>query len=97
MVIGIFYFNVYFDRVCIVFMQGVFGIKVKIMFDWDFKGKMGLQILLLDFVIIYFFKDDDIYVSVFVVVVQEVEIVDSVVVQGRQFLNFCQRFVKLWE
>ena len=39
-------------------MQGVVGIKVKIMLDWDPKGKMGPQKPIPDVVTIHPPKDD---------------------------------------
>jgi len=40
-------------------LQGVLGIKVKIMLDWDPKGKQGPTKPLPDFVTIYTPKDEE--------------------------------------
>jgi small subunit ribosomal protein S3e len=42
-------------------MQGVLGIKVKIMLDWDPKGKQGPKTPLPDLVTIHAPKDEDEY------------------------------------
>lgn len=46
------------DNIC-VRMQGVLGIKVKIMLDWDPKGKQGPMTPLPDLVTIHQPKDDE--------------------------------------
>lgn len=42
----------------IIYVQGVLGIKVKIMLDWDPTGKLGPKTPLPDNVIIHMPKDD---------------------------------------
>lgn len=44
-----------------VYFQGVLGIKVKIMLDWDPKGKMGPMTPLPDIVIIHPPKEEEEY------------------------------------
>ena len=57
--------------------QGVIGIKVKIMLDWDPKGKMGPTKPLPDLVTIHPPKDDEVYARA-LVLSQEVELVDPI-------------------
>lgn len=57
-------------------MQGVLGIKVKIMLDWDPKGKMGPQKPIPDVVTIHPPKDDEVYRAP--APVQEVELVEPI-------------------
>lgn len=58
--------------------QGVLGIKVKIMLDWDPKGKVGPQKPIPDVVTIHPPKDDEVYARVPVLTPEVVELVDPV-------------------
>ena len=58
-------------------MQGVLGIKVKIMLDWDPKGKMGPPKPLPDLVTIHPPKDDEVYARA-PALTQEVELVEPI-------------------
>jgi len=51
-------------------VQGVLGLKVKIMLDWDPKGKQGPMTPLPDVVIIHTPKEDDVYIAPAQVVTQ---------------------------
>lgn len=54
-------------------MKGVLGIKVKIMLDWDPKGKQGPTTPLPDVVTIHTPKDEDEYIRSSVIQTAEVE------------------------
>jgi len=59
--------------------QGVLGIKVKIMLDWDPKGKMGPPTPLPDLVTIHPPKDEENYIQAAPEVAHEIPIIDPVV------------------
>ncbi|KAH9609986.1 hypothetical protein KSS87_004125 [Heliosperma pusillum] len=65
----------------VLLRQGVLGIKVKIMLDWDPKGKMGPQTPLPDLVTIHPPKEDDVFIRdpVPAPVMSEVEVVEPIV------------------
>ena len=57
------YFVIWFWLIwCLLFVQGVIGIKVKIMLDWDPKGKQGPKTPLPDLVTIHPPKEEEEYV-----------------------------------
>uniref|UniRef100_A0A803N3C9 Small ribosomal subunit protein uS3 C-terminal domain-containing protein n=1 Tax=Chenopodium quinoa TaxID=63459 RepID=A0A803N3C9_CHEQI len=60
----------------VLLRQGVLGIKVKIMLDWDPKGKIGPQKPIPDVVVILPPKEDEVYARV-PVLAPEVDLVDS--------------------
>eukprot|EP00252_Welwitschia_mirabilis_P025773 TRINITY_DN819_c0_g1_i1.p1 TRINITY_DN819_c0_g1~~TRINITY_DN819_c0_g1_i1.p1 ORF type:complete len:154 (+),score=18.05 TRINITY_DN819_c0_g1_i1:46-507(+) len=68
--------NEYIDRAVrhVLLRQGVLGIKVKIMLDWDPKGKQGPTTPLPDLVTIHNPKDEDEY-SVKALTAREIDLV----------------------
>ena len=54
---------VIFDRYIGLLRQGVLGIKVKIMLDWDPKGKQGPTTPLPDLVTIHPPKEDEVTIT----------------------------------
>lgn len=55
-------------------LQGVLGIKVKIMLDWDPKGKQGPKTPLPDIVTIHTPKEEEEYVRPAAVVANDIEV-----------------------
>lgn len=62
------------DNIFLFVFQGVLGIKVKIMLDWDPKGKQGPKTPLPDIVTIHTPKEEEEYIRPAAVVANDIEV-----------------------